>query len=348
MLKFVEENGELSTALLNLVRHYEQPTGRQQLLSWAKFAAEQPLLLAGVGTSAFANGSLAERLTQKGHLALSDDAGELLHRAEGLPLGLLPVLTSQSGESVEIRQLVERGLGEYVAVTNDQNSTLARDARIVLPLLAGPEETITTKTYTNTLALLRLMEAALDGLEATARLLDVLKQAADALTMVDEACLAHAADQLMSGRRLTHLAFVGRGDSLVSAQQCALTFSEGLKQLAQGFSGAAFRHGPFECVGPQVGLVVHIASERTAPLLYGLAQDAAERGSPVVVFDGSRQTHLSALCTVPVVRVDEEDTYGLYPILAARSHNLLLHLLAQRLGITTGTFRYGQKVTVKE
>jgi glucosamine--fructose-6-phosphate aminotransferase (isomerizing) len=125
---------------------------------------------------------------------------------------------------------------------------------------------------------------------------------------------------------------------------------EGVKRPAAAFAGGAFRHGPFEGVGPGLALVVFDASPRTSPLVEGLALDAAGRGSPVVLMDGVGSKALEAISTVRLPRLgaEDDDSLGLFPVLAARSHNLLLYALASRLGVEAGVFRYGGKITSKE
>ena len=347
MARFVEENTELPSTLRDLIAFYRAPEGRERLEHWERLAAEAASLqFVGMGTSEFTSEALAWRLTARGRLSRSCDAGELFYEEDfHAPSGGLFVLTSQSGESVEIRNLagLER-VGRHVAVTNDEASSLAKGAALVLPLCAGREDTITTKTYTNNLALFRLMEARLEGSAATSRMLDALDQVADAMETLDEEGIQGAADSLRSPT----LAFVGRGEAVVSARQCGLIFMEGLKRPACSFTGGAFRHGPFEGVGPGLGLVLFRASRHTAALSDRMGEDAASNGSPVAVFDGCDLPYQGLCRRIRVPRTDLGDACGLFPLLAARAHNHLLHALATRLGIETGVFFYGHKITSTE
>jgi glucosamine--fructose-6-phosphate aminotransferase (isomerizing) len=349
MVRFVEENRELPKALLDLVAFCRSARGRDKLAQWTRLASgRRALLFAGMGTSEFTSEALAFRLSVKGWHARSFDAGELSRQeVERVPAGSCHILTSQSGESIEIRNLAAMPwIGPYVAVTNDEDSALARGAALTLPLCAGPEESITTKTYVNNLALFRVLEAGLEGEEAVGRTLEALERAAGAMAFLDESGIEAAADRLMAGAGgLPILAFAGRGDAVVSARQCGLTFMEGLKRPACAFAGGAFRHGPFECVGPGLGLVLFRSSPATAGLMDGMARDAARHGSPVVVFDACGQPALPGIAEIRLGTVPPAEAAGLFPILAARAHNQLLHVLATRLGIETGRFRYGSKVT---
>ena len=349
MIRFVEENHELPTALRDLILFYRSAEGRGRLESWASLAGGRTsLLFAGMGTSEFTSESVSGRLTERGWNARSFDAGEIFHQGfHRVPDGALWVLASQSGESVEICNLVSLPwIAPYVAVTNDETSTLSRSAVLTLPLRAGREDTITTKTYVNNLALFRLLEARLAGTADLAMMLDALEEAAAAMEDLDEEGIETAAGTLMgSSPEPPVLAFAGRGDAVVSARQCGLTFMEGLKRPACSFEGGAFRHGPFECVGPGLGLVLFRSSHRTAKLVDDLARDAAAHGSPVVVIDGCGLPPVPGTALIRVTGTSKGEACGLFPLLAARTHNQLLHVLATRLGIETGHFRYGGKIT---
>ncbi len=349
---FVEENRVLPDSLRSLVAYYRSPEGSERVGEWDRLAADKGFFrFVGMGTSDFAGESCAARLSSNGRRACSIDAGELFYRpGRAAAREELDILTSQSGESVEIRKLVESGRsGGHVAVTNDEGSSLAKNARLVLPLKAGPEASITTKTYTNTLALFRVLEASLEGRSRREAALDALEDAARAMEALDEDAIRAVAGTLApEGAVPTAFAFSGRCDSAVSARQCALTFMEGLKRPTSAYAGGAFRHGPFEAVGPSLGLVVFRPTDAVAALADGLARDAAALGSPVAVFDGCAAPSVSGASAIRVPRSRSCDEFGLFPILAARSHNFLLHALSGRFGLETGVFRYGGKVTNKE
>ena len=94
------------------------------------------------------------------------EAGELLHY--GLPaIGAeaLVVLVSQSGRSIETVAVAERlraaGHQRLVAVTNDPTSPMAASAHVTLPILAGDEATVATKTWMTTFTVLRLLSESL-------------------------------------------------------------------------------------------------------------------------------------------------------------------------------------------
>src|SRR5262245_471305 len=88
------------------------------------------------------------------------EAAELVFYSRALLRGGGPlVFVSQSGASAEIAAVAGELPAEaaLIAVTNDPDSPLARRAQLVLPILAGAESGVATKTYLNTLAALWLL-----------------------------------------------------------------------------------------------------------------------------------------------------------------------------------------------
>ncbi|MEI8093864.1 MAG: SIS domain-containing protein [Spirochaetales bacterium] len=342
MTRFEAEIQEMPRALRALISYY-RGEGAARLDAFGALAGpDRELFFSGMGTSLFCPEVMFPRLTRAGRRARSVDAGEWLHKQAALyrPESLL-VLTSQSGESAELARLVERGVGApYVAITNNEASTLANSAQLVLPLRAGDEASISNKTYSNTLALCSLLASALEGPAELRRTLDLLERCADALENQQTTGLDAAAEAL---RPATGLAFVGRGSALVAARQCALTFMEGTRILCSAFAGGAFNHGPFESVGPGFGLVILDGGPSTRVLAHGLADRARALGATVVVA-GSAPAAGDVL-SLPVSDLGGEEYF---PLLFSKAQNLLIHRLAALKGHEAGIFRHGGKVTRHE
>ncbi|MCJ7738176.1 MAG: SIS domain-containing protein, partial [Anaerolineae bacterium] len=276
------------------------------------------------------------------------DAGEWLHYQVIVPRERSRVvLVSQSGESVEIKHLVEREIAgpDYVAITNDENSTLARHAALVLPIRAGDEAAISTKTYTNTLAVLFLTAAALEGPSAVDNAFDLIEQTANNLLTADREHLAAISEFMLPGNAV---GFVGRGPAFVAAQQSALTFMEGARCFASAFSGGSFRHGPFEALGPDFRLVVFAPSSQTLPLMDRLGRDAAQLGAHVVLVTDTGLPEADNLKVLRIASITGPSSEDLFPLASSGPMPLLLHEFARARGIEAGNFRYGGKVPTRE
>jgi len=348
MNAFKKENAELPAALEDLITFYGSAEGAERLERWRALSAPATrFVFSGMGTSEFAPYAVRWKLFNKELGCEIVDTGEWQYCGTMAERKTdLVVLISQSGESVELKKLLESAKPErFVAITNDDTSTLARHATLTLPLCAGHEAAITTKTYTNTLALLHLLTEARESNSAMEDARTVLRMCAGLMEHVDESAVQRAADYLMPA---DYVAFVARGPAFVSARQSALTFMEGLKKTTAAFTGGAFRHGPFESMGPDFRMVVFRAPGTTAVILDKLTDDATRLGGHVIVFDGHPRQLRSSSLTVKVPFLDHRAAESLFPLLAARSHNQLLCELADRLGIDIGSFRYGSKITTVE
>lgn len=347
MSRFLEEVGELPEALLRMVAFYRSE-GRERLDAWVeRMRGCDQVIFSGMGTSEFSPLAVSPRLSAVGVACRTVDTGEWLHYPIPLPdeRGWV-VLISQSGESVEIKSLVEREMvADYVAITNGENSTLARQAALVLPLCAGEEAAITTKTYTNTLGLLILMAAALEGESARDDALDRLATVADYLHSADSGQSAVAAEFLFPGDALM---FVGRGPAVAAARQAALIFMEGARCPTFAFTGGAFRHGPFEAVGPDLRLVVFAPRGRSRGITEGLGREAARLGARVVLVTDVELAAEDNLKVVRVRNVRGEASEDLFPLAVSGALPRLLDQFARAKGIEIGGFQYGQKVTARE
>lgn len=339
--RFLAEVAEQPAALRNLLA-YCRGAGRDVLLRWSAAAASsRRVTFAGMGTSEFAPEMVLITLADYGVDACTMDAGELLHYPR--PVRGLLCLISQSGESVETKRLAARvdSPSSLIALTNNAESSLARAASLVLEMRAGEESAVTTKTYTNTLAILHLMAQALRGPTAVARGLSRLEALAAALPQVDEPGLARAAELLAEGPAI-HV--ITRGPAMTAARQIALTYMETCRLTTVAFTGGAFRHGPFETVGEGHHALFLIPGGATTKLLVTMAQEVAEKGSRVVAI-ADQEVELPGESYV--LRVPDFGE-ALFCLAAATTQELLLNAIAERRGLVPGEFRYGEKVTSRE
>ncbi len=168
------------------------------------------------------------------------EAGELLHYGMDLVRpDALVVLVSQSGRSVETAAVADRlraaGHRRTIAVTNDPASPMATlAADVVLPILAGDEATVSTKTWITTFAVLRPAGPGV-GRYARGRTggcgAGAGRGARALLRVVSTAGLAEDAGEAMTG--CSALVVVGRGPALSAADYGALILKETAAIAAQ-------------------------------------------------------------------------------------------------------------------
>jgi glucosamine--fructose-6-phosphate aminotransferase (isomerizing) len=347
MTPFLREVEEMPSALQRVV---DRLTGDEsdRIALWCEYARKhRRVRFVGMGTSEFAAMFVLSDLAKNGIDSTCHDAGEVLHYPAHFE-GLL-VAISQSGESVETRLLAER-VSECTpigAIVNNDQSTLAQKAAWYLPMHAGSESAISTKTYLNTLAVLHFMACSLTpgaNLDGERELFHQLADAlADSHARLKESAALHMAAALLRESDAIH--FIARGPAMVSAHQAALTFMEGARVTGRAFTGGAFRHGPFEVVDESHRCVVFISGGATQSLLVSMATEMAEKGSGVVVLT-DQELGLSGrrITTIKVPCFGE----GLFPLSTAVAQSLLLEAVARSRGYCAGDFRHSQKITTRE
>ncbi|PRY10568.1 SIS domain-containing protein [Kineococcus rhizosphaerae] len=298
----------------------------------------------GMGSSHFVSLPSWRALAAAGRAAWTVDTGQLLDVPELLTPDTLLVITSQSGASGEVVELLHRfgrgaaRPGAVIGITADEASPLADGADVVVPLRCGPEATVSTKSYLNSLlAQAQVVAAATGGDQAAI--------AADAHRIADVVArqLQSSAVQEIAAAALAHdrprLAAVGKGAAAATSQFAGLITKESAKLAIEGYVGGQFRHGPFELAGPGLTLFVYGATATTVdPQTEQLARDVLATGADVVLVG---DVDLPGATTVPAPATTELE--GL--MTGAVAAQLLAVDLARANDTVPGAFAFGSKIT---
>jgi glucosamine--fructose-6-phosphate aminotransferase (isomerizing) len=161
---------------------------------------------------------------------------------------MLVVGISQSGQSPDIVSVIREGRRQgalTLAIVNDPESPLAREAELVLDTGAGPELAVAaTKSYTTQLMAVAMVSQALSGesdaLPQLARVPELVRQALSLDAEVERAVERFAA--------ATYCVVLGRGYNYATAFEWALKLKELARVIAQPYSSADFQHGPVALV----------------------------------------------------------------------------------------------------
>lgn len=305
----------------------------------------QRIVLTGMGASYTAAYPALIYLRAAGYNAMLIETSELLHYQMGiLDDTTLLIAISQSGQSVEIARLVEalHGRVPFVGVTNDPGSPLAASSDAFVLLHAGSEDTVSTKTYTTTLAALHLLARSLDQQDIRADV-DELLRLSDAIENHMPAWRQQAENFAATLKDLFFLTFMGRGPSQASAMTGALIVKESAKIGTEGLNCGQFRHGPVEIVDEHFGGVLFAGGDDTRALNLGLAEHIARLDGKLAVIDPGG-TSYDGLFTIPVPGSQP----SLLPVVEIIPVQFLAGALAAQRGIQPGTFRYISKVTTIE
>jgi glutamine---fructose-6-phosphate transaminase (isomerizing) len=187
---------------------------------------------------------------------------------------------SQSGKSPDIlasARAAKAGGALLVSLVNETTSPLAQLSDVVIPMHAGPEQSVAaTKTFICSLS-------AIAHLVAVWRQNTELMDALYALPKPLEKALA--CDWSMALKRLrpaANLFVVGRGLGLGTVREAALKFKEACGLHAEAFSAAEVKHGPMTLVTNAFPVLFFSTQDETQTSIDEVAKTFINRSAPVL------------------------------------------------------------------
>ncbi len=295
------------------------------VLSLCTKNAIERIVLTGMGASFHALHPLHIRLTLAGHFCTMVETSEAIHYLPDLfSKNTLTVAVSPSGESAEIVRLLcdDYLKGPLIGVTNTPGSTLARLSSLTLLTEAGPESTVSCKTYLAGLSALHWLGAIFlnEKPSLTAQHLDDAAGAVETYLNQWKAHIASLHDELEG---IEQIFITGRGYSLATAGTGGLILKESTRFSAEGMTSAAFRHGPQEMLSKRVLACICLGDSKTASLNQRLYEEA-NRAQAKAFLIGPGSNH-------PAFQIPEVPA-ALLPILEILPVQILSLALAARLG----------------
>jgi len=303
------------------------------------------IILSGMGSSYNAAYPALIELSKQSVPVQLANASELLHSLSGM-IGTRSLLwlNSQSGRSAELVHLLERIQPAppacLLTFVNDLSSPMGQRANVCIPIHAGEEATVSTKTYTNMLAVNLLAAIQLTGGDVETAILE-MRAAADAMETYLSAREYHV-DELdgMLGD-FKQLYIIGRGSSMCTVWNGSLNNKEAAKCSFEGLHAADFRHGPLEVIEAGSTAIIFAGTGPGPAMNRALAREIALYGGNVIWVDSSADVEFPTL-HLPVT---SERTLPLLEILPMQ---ILTLVMARRKGIEAGQFRYINKITTTE
>jgi len=312
--------------------------GVQDLAGRFRHGAFDRIVLTGMGSSYHVLHSIAARLSGTGVPTLVLETSELVHvHHASLSARSLLVIVSQSGQSAETIRLLDRippGC-RTIGITNTPGSPLAVKSAPVLFTQAGPETSVTCKTYLASVCALLWLAEVLDGGQAGATA-DGLAVVADAVADYLSWWRDHVED-LADVLSATERVFIlGRGPSLAAAGAAGLMLKEAARFPAEAMSSAAFRHGPIEMIGPGTAVFVLEGPAALADLSRQLVLDLESAGTRPLVVDRH--------AALPALKLPQVQDYQL-PLVEILPFHMVALALAALAGREAGRFERAQKIT---
>jgi glucosamine--fructose-6-phosphate aminotransferase (isomerizing) len=347
MTDLLEEISQQPAVLSGLRKFYASP-GAIPARGLRSLAPHWPptVVFTGMGSSLFAAYPAQAYLTEQGVRALVWETAELVHHhLKVLRPDTLLVVVSQSGQTAEVLRLLESlpAKARVLAVTNVEASPLAKRAKLLLPLMAGGQVAVSTKTYTCSVAVLMYLAFAIAG-KAPSPLTQEVMRAVEAQEKILERreVLMPPIEEFFN--RPSYVALMSRGADLASAHQGAMMLKQVARLAAEPMSAAQFRHGPMEIINPNHRYILFARQGKTGKLLLKLASDIRKSSGRVLLFTDMPFDDLMNMRLVGV----EPLRLGLGTLVDSVYIQLLAYDAALRAGLQPGKIEIAENVTREE
>ena len=257
--------------------------------------------------------------------------------------GAIVIGISQSGASPDVASVLAEARRQgrpTIALTNDGDSPLARQADAVLPLSAGEERAVAaTKTYLNSVGAVALLFATIMDDDVA---LDELRRMPDVLER-QIALSLESAPPLDEYRESVGATVVARGVNYGTAFEIALKIRELSGLVVEAYSPADLMHGPIAAIQPGWPVIVIAPTGPARPSVEGLVVPLKERGARVIAVSDVAAVLRRAQTRLPLVpRVPE----WLSPLTAVIPGQVTAMHLAQLRGLDIDSPAGLNKVTL--
>ncbi len=205
------------------------------------------IVISGMGSSLYAMEVIRSWFTQHGIPCITYTAHELEHYQFGqLSPKTLLIAISASGGSQEVIQLVEKAkkVTTVVGIFNKEESKLAQLCDLPLPIKAGAEVSITSKTYEVTMLILNLLGRRLTDTYDEAFERDVDRT----IDWISDWCRdwKEPSEKMAAfAREATCFDFLANNCSRAASRQIALAYREGLHNDVSEWELADYAHGQY-------------------------------------------------------------------------------------------------------
>jgi glucosamine--fructose-6-phosphate aminotransferase (isomerizing) len=286
---------------------YADPVSGRVCAPGLEFGGLEKLQIIACGTAAYAG--MIGRYLFESLAGLPTDveiASEFRYREPALGPGALAMAISQSGETADtlaaLRWCKARGI-TTAALVNSHESTMAREADVLLPTHAGPEIGVaSTKAFIAQVAALTALAIAaahrrgrIDAAEE-ARLAAVLFEAPRLIAeaIAGEEALHPIAQEVAKARDVLYL---GRGTMYPLALEGALKLKEISYIHAEGYAAGELKHGPIALVDEATPIIVIAPTDALFDKTCSNMSEVIARGGRIVLVtdqEGARRAPQAA------------------------------------------------------
>jgi glutamine---fructose-6-phosphate transaminase (isomerizing) len=269
----------------------------------------------------------------------TDVASELRYRNPVYSKAGAALFVSQSGETADTLAALRDAKAQgqtTIAIVNVAESSIAREADIVLPTYAGPEIGVaSTKAFTCQLAALAAFAVAAgeargvlndaDEKRLCAALLEAPRHIAEFLKQ--ESRMKALGEDIAKARDVLYM---GRGPSFPLALEGALKLKEISYIHAEGYAAGEMKHGPIALIDEAVPIIVIAPHDELYEKTISNMQEVMSRGGKVLLISNAKGV-AEAGAVWASITVPDTDSF-ITPLLYAIPVQLLAYYAALAKG----------------
>ena len=298
------------------------------------------IILTGMGSSLNALYPSYLRLVSAGFPVWHEDTAELLINIKGRIKGrTLFWVASQSGESAEVAALLNelesvKGDVTILGFTNYAESSLGSRSNVLFNIQCGPENTVSAKSYLNTLLAAGMATSVALSEEIDPEIFQLAKILKTYLENWEQ-CY-EALDSAIAQKSIF---IVGRGESMAAARTGSLIIKEAAREGLESLTTAQFRHGPLEMASEDVAVLIFDGYDDLRSLNSSMYKDLIKlKANPIWISAEAHPLH-------PGISAPPLTSQLTRPIGEVIVMQILTLVLANRKGDEPGKFRQISKIT---
>lgn len=342
MLKEIYEQPDV---IARTFTHYVDYAGQnvKPIAGEIDFAQLDRLAFAACGTAYYA-GLIGKYWFEKyARLPVEIDvASEFRYRELPLTGKMAAFFISQSGETADtlacLRYCKAQGVA-LGAIVNVPQSTIAREADIVFPTMAGVEVGVaSTKAFTCQLSVLAAIAihagrargtiTPIEEKELVQSLSTIERLASQTLERIESPIEAIARELA----KYKHVLYLGRGTNFPLAMEGALKLKEISYIHAEGYAAGELKHGPIALIDEDMPVIVVAPYDDLFEKTVSNMQEVAARGGQIVLMTDARGAAEVSTDTLTTIILPDIGEY-IAPIIYA----LPMQLLAYHTAVFMGT-----------
>jgi glucosamine--fructose-6-phosphate aminotransferase (isomerizing) len=340
MVKEVHEQPEVVGH--TLARYLDLVTGSARAPDGIDFSKIDRLSITACGTAFYAGFVAKYWFERFARLPVDIDiASEFRYREQPLSKDGLSFVISQSGETADTLASLRyaKSQGQKIgAIVNVRESTIAREADVVLPTLAGPEIGVaSTKAFTAQLSVLAATAVAAgrargvlsaDEEHALVRALSEVPRLMHEALKLEDQIEALARDLA----KVKHCLYLGRGTSYPIALEGALKLKEISYIHAEGYAAGELKHGPIALIDEEMPVVVIAPYDHIFEKTVSNMQEVAARGGRIILITDAKGRDAAAMDTMATIVLPEMPA-SVAPLV----YTIPVQLLAYHTAVFMGT-----------